>query len=898
MSNLLNIKDQSGNWIPIPVVTNGIKSITQNQDYTLTITLNDGTAYTTTSIKGEDGQDYVLTEQDKQEIAGFVDTPVDDVQINGQSIVENGVANIPYGSNDNYGLLKASSTNGIFASGGVLSINNASESDIKGGTEELKPLTPNREHMAIFYGLAKASGDTTQSQSDNEVGVYTDEAKASIKNMLGVEDVDIDSKAPVITETVSDDIVSFDDGADDMPLQSLVVNIEPVQDLHGYDSPWPAGGGKNLFDSTLLKDQASWNIIPLKVKPDTVYTMSTDKSSNELYLYFNNVEGGGGGSSKVVHVNQPVTITSTSDGYVYISQRRVSGEDSFQNYHYQVEEGSTATDWTPYENICPISGWTGCEVQRTGKNIFGGEAFKDAVLANVSTATAGEDENGKYVSFPAGAASNEKVLFEYPWKENTVYTFIYRYKKNTTNGITNLSIKYKDGTYNYLARNGGVEADTVYTEVLKSSKNKLISDVRAIWGNGTATIYYDDFGVFEGDISVNDFVPYTGQTYPITFPTEAGTVYGGYIDPINGELVADRAIVDLGTLNLRKDTDASITNYLYYATLPDRLPYYANNGAPVFLKCSALKPIKIAMVYSGLKTLEVNTVAIRVTYTNYVCIKSEIDTVEAMKQSLDGVQLVYPLAEPIHYPITAIDIKTLLGTNNIWADTGDVSVEYRADTELYINKQIPDVPVDDVQIDSTSIVTDGVANIPVGGNDLGVVKENLAYGIDITGLGQLLLITPSDIELKKGYSGSRRAIMTLNQHIAAFYGLAKAAGDTTQSSSSNAVGTYTDSAKTAIKNMLGVIDGGGTISETITGTDPTITAQNNFRYMCGELYTLNFTPCVSGVCEVIFTSGATPTVLTLPDTVRMPAWWTGVEANTTYEISIVDGVYGAVMSWS
>lgn len=188
MSNLLNIKDQSGNWIPIPVVTNGIRSITQNEDYTLTITLNDGITYTTTSIKGEDGQDYILTEQDKQDIAGLVDTPVDDVRINGQSIVESGVANIPYGSNDNYGLLKASSTNGIFASGGVLSINNASESDIKGGTEELKPLTPNREHMATFYGLAKASGDSTQPQSDNTVGEYTSEAKTAIKNMLGVID--------------------------------------------------------------------------------------------------------------------------------------------------------------------------------------------------------------------------------------------------------------------------------------------------------------------------------------------------------------------------------------------------------------------------------------------------------------------------------------------------------------------------------------------------------------------------------------------------------------------------------------------------------------------------------------------------------------------------------------
>ena len=55
MSNLLNIKDQNGNRIPIPVVTNSIKTITQNNNYTLTITLNDGTTHTSSSIKGEDG---------------------------------------------------------------------------------------------------------------------------------------------------------------------------------------------------------------------------------------------------------------------------------------------------------------------------------------------------------------------------------------------------------------------------------------------------------------------------------------------------------------------------------------------------------------------------------------------------------------------------------------------------------------------------------------------------------------------------------------------------------------------------------------------------------------------------------------------------------------------------
>lgn len=84
----------------------------------------------------------------------------------------------------------------------------------------------------------------------------------------------------------------------------------------------------------------------------------------------------------------------------------------------------------------------------------------------------------------------------------------------------------------------------------------------------------------------------------------------------------------------------------------------------------------------------------------------------------------------------------------------------------------------------------------------------------------------------------------------------------------------------------------------ISGTDPTITADVDTRYLCGELYSLNFTPSATGVCSVRFTSGSSPTLLTLPNTVIMPEWWEGVEAGYTYEISIADGVYGVVASWA
>lgn len=47
------------------------------------------------------------------------------------------------------------------------------------------------------------------------------------------------------------DIVSF---STDMasPAKSLVVGMEPIQDLHGYDSPWPAGGWEEPLEPATL----------------------------------------------------------------------------------------------------------------------------------------------------------------------------------------------------------------------------------------------------------------------------------------------------------------------------------------------------------------------------------------------------------------------------------------------------------------------------------------------------------------------------------------------------------------------------------------------------------------------------------------------------------------------
>lgn len=181
----------------------------------------------------------------------------------------------------------------------------------------------------------------------------------------------------------------------------------------------------------------------------------------------------------------------------------------------------------------------------------------------------------------------------------------------------------------------------------------------------------------------------------------------------------------------------------------------------------------------------------------------------------------------------------------------------------------------------------------------GTVKVNASYGLDINS-GNIRIKTATFNECKNqtGSTGYQ-PITVYNQHYASFYGLATAAGDTTQKSSSNAVGTYTDNAKASIKSMLGIVDGStGTVD--VTGTTPTITAVENTRYVCGEVTSLSFTPPASGISIVRFTSGSTVTVLTLPSTVKFPEWFdpTTLETNTIYEICITDGIYGAVMSWA
>ena len=116
--------------------------------------------------------------------------------------------------------------------------------------------------------------------------------------------------------------------------------------------------------------------------------------------------------------------------------------------------------------------------------------------------------------------------------------------------------------------------------------------------------------------------------------------------------------------------------------------------------------------------------------------------------------------------------------------------------------------VEDVQLNGTSVVNNGVANIPMSGNNYGVVKvpTDGSKGVVVNPDNGVLQTMPASNDVIKGGNEIFRPIVPYFQGASTFYGLAKAAGDNTQSTSNNNIGQYTENAQNRIKTMLGISD--------------------------------------------------------------------------------------------
>ena len=133
--------------------------------------------------------DSIQEELDKKaNVSDIPEVPVQDIQINGTSILNNNVANIPVADANNLGAVKIRiGDNGLRIDGnGFLTTYPAMPVDIKTGIHQQRQPAVNRQHESTFYGLAKAAGADMKDIADTTVGAYPDAQKEAIQSMLGI----------------------------------------------------------------------------------------------------------------------------------------------------------------------------------------------------------------------------------------------------------------------------------------------------------------------------------------------------------------------------------------------------------------------------------------------------------------------------------------------------------------------------------------------------------------------------------------------------------------------------------------------------------------------------------------------------------------------------------------
>jgi len=317
-----------------------------------------------------------------------------------------------------------------------------------------------------------------------------------------------------------------------------------------------------------------------------------------------------------------------------------------------VAQQSGSGDPSP-SNVRPISGFTGLNVTRAGKNLL--DSNKTELTYVTTTAQ-------RYAVTFEGAgnyAVSAKTLSE----SRNVYAKVY---SGGTYGTSYTVVSGTTVTTRTFTLNAG-DFLIVYSEFSSSSQyeraKEVLATVQVEWGS-TATTYE----------------PYTATVIPITWQTQAGTVYGGSLDVTSGVLTVTHVKTTVNDLTIYRTT--SYTNPVFYANISGRL-LESTFGMADKLKYIGIK--SNAQAFSG-DSVDYDFAFNSRNEQIYIRADSYSDA-PSLKQALGSTEIIYELATPLTVQLTAEEVTTLLGTNNIYCDTGEITElqYYRSEAQEVID---------------------------------------------------------------------------------------------------------------------------------------------------------------------------------------------------------------------
>ena len=311
------------------------------------------------------------------------------------------------------------------------------------------------------------------------------------------------------------------------------------------------------------------------------------------------------------------------------------------------------------DNVLPITGWTAANIN-SGVNIYNPNlvTWADGLI----------NADGTIDTSEAMVARYHYTADLLPIKSGTTYTI--SATRNATDVGTALSFYDANGTFignNVVFPVAGAVTGAV-SVTFTTPNNAAYYRLRRPRGANAFVNIQIEQGATASE--------YTEPTvYNVSFGS-AGTVYGGTLDVTSGMLTVTWASVDISTLGWY----AAASGY-GFQRFTTSLTSKANGNSNML--CSRYKTM-ISADGSAQENYSIkgNNTA------NYIYARDDsCATVDAFNAANSGVPLVYELAQPVSYQLTATEVRTLLANNNIWSDTGSVaSCEYRADTKLYLEK--------------------------------------------------------------------------------------------------------------------------------------------------------------------------------------------------------------------
>lgn len=528
--------------------------------------------------------------------------------------------------------------------------------------------------------------------------------------------------AVTIYETASGDIASFEDGADDLPIKKLVANIEPQQDLNGYDYPWPPGGGKNLLGNinpTVGKASyvAFWGNRSAQTATDGIslkagtYTLSFNNPSNlRIGVYGCWLDEKTQFTLLANGTSNPriATFSTDTDRVLNFWLYFGDGNASTDGMTFQIESGSTATSYSPYSNICPIEGWDGLTGKRTGKNLL---KLSESVETNKQKINIEYTEDGAVLS-----AAGTYAQVSYRLKLLTVgKTYTISFYGQSDGDYRRVYLLNKETGFEYGIGFLLTATRTKYTRTFTATSEwLLIAPYITTGSQQTGTMTIEELQIEESSVAT-DYAPYQAEDISVDFPA---TVYGGTLDVVTGELTVDRAGVEFD--------GSDDENWQYYSVAQGNL----------FRKVGELNPRISTETIGQFLCSEYRPAVSRTNGTISGSIQGYIDFINnaitdlaSWKTDLSQrpVQVVYPLTTPLTYQLTPQQVTSLLGENRVWADTGNVEVTYPADTKLFIEKLTQ--PTED----------DMVANANIAANKFFMIGNALYYSTAAIAQGETII---------------------------------------------------------------------------------------------------------------------------------------------------------------